>query len=152
MSEIRHFEDFTVGAALPLGEKTVTKAEIIEFASEFDAQPFHLDEEAARHTLLGGLAASGWHSCAMFQRLLVDNLLARSTSEGSPGIDKLKWLRPVRPGDTLSLTGTVLETRASRSRPTRGSVRFDFTLANQNGDPVMTLTCWIMFTRRKAAA
>ncbi|HQF29924.1 MAG TPA: MaoC family dehydratase [Hyphomicrobiales bacterium] len=152
MTTFRHFEDFHAGEVIDLGRKTVSRAEIIEFASEFDAQPFHLDEEAARKTLLGGLAASGWHSCAIFMRLLVDNLLAHSSSEGAPGVEKLKWLRPVRPDDTLSLSATVTEVKPSSSRPTRGSVHFAFTLTNQHGEPVMTLGNWIMFGRKGAAA
>lgn len=152
MTEFRHFEDFHVGETIDLGAKAVSREEIIAFAREFDPQPFHLDDEAARHTLLGGLAASGWHTCSIFMRLLADNLLNHSTSEGSPGIETLKWLRPVRPGDTLHLTAKVLETKPSRSKPSRGAVRFAFTIENQAGEAVATMKNFIMFTTRGTAS
>ena len=111
------YEDFVEGASLPLGTKVVTAEEIIEFASEFDAQPMHLDEAAGKASILGGLSASGWHTCAMFMRLLCDGFLLDSTSQGSPGIDYAKWKKPVLAGDTLTGKSTVLSTRISKSRP-----------------------------------
>jgi acyl dehydratase len=145
---LRYFEDFQPGQEFPLPPHTVSRAEIVAFAAEFDPQPFHLDETAAAGSLLGGLAASGWHTCALFMRMLCEGWLNGSASMGSPGIDTLKWLRPVRPGDVLSGRSTVLEVRASASRPDRGFVRFRHEIANARGEPVMVLENPIMFTRR----
>jgi acyl dehydratase len=131
---IRHFEDFSPGEVIPLGQKTVTAEEIIEFASEFDPASYHLDAEAGRAFGLGGLAASGWHSCAMLMRMIVDNLLAHSTSQGAPGVDVCRWLRPVNAGQTIRATATVLSTRRSSSRPEIGFVRFRFHLHDDEGD------------------
>ena len=128
---MRYFEDFAPGQEMPLEPHTVTRAEIVAFAAEFDPQPFHLDEAAAADTLLGGLAASGWHTCALFMRMLYHGWLREAASMGSPGVDSLKWLRPVRPGDVLSGRSIVLEVRALevearprlRSLPPRGDER-----------------------------
>src|SRR5690554_5721511 len=106
------FEDFQEGMTLELGEKLVTAQEIIEFASEFDAQPMHLDEDAGKASILGGLAASGWHSCAMLMRMMCDAFLLDSTSQGAPGIDYVRWMRPVLAGDTINVRTTVLATRS----------------------------------------
>ena len=143
-----HFEDFTAGQELSLATHTVTRAEIVAFAAEFDPQPFHLDEAAATDTLLTGLAGSGWHTCALFMRMLYDGWLKGTASMGSPGVDQLKWLRPVRPGDVLSGRSVVLESRPSRTRPDRGFVRFRHEVTNGRGQPVMMLENPIMFTRR----
>ena len=151
MADMHFFEDFHSGQVIDLGTKVVTAAEIVAFAREFDPQPMHVDEAAGRRSLLGGLAASGWHTCAMFMRLLCDHLLLKAASLGSPGIDRVRWLRPVRPGDTLAASGEVMETRASRSRPEIGIVRFRFTVVNQLGEPVMTVENPILFARRPAA-
>jgi acyl dehydratase len=145
---MRYFEDFQAGQELPLGPHTVTRAEIVAFAAEFDPQPFHLDEMAAADTLLGGLAASGWHTCALFMRMAYRSWLAESASMGSPGVDMLKWLRPVRPGDVLSGRSVVLATRPSQSRPDRGFVRFRHEVENARGETIMLLENPIMFTRR----
>ncbi len=147
---MRHFEDFEPGLELPLQPLTVTRAEIVAFAAEFDPQPFHLDEAAAADTLLGGLAASGWHTCALFMRMMYHGWLSETASMGSPGIDSLKWLRPVRPGDTLSGRSVVLEVRASNSRPDRGFVRFRHEVTNARGEAVMVGENPIMFLRRDA--
>ena len=149
---LRYFEDFSVGEGLPLGSHTVTRAEIVAFAAEFDPQPFHLDEAAAAETMLGGLAASGWHTTALFMRMLCDGWLNSSASMGSPGVASLKWLRPVRPGDTLSGRSVVLSTRASRSRPDRGFVHVRHEVENGRGEPVMVLENPIMIARREPAA
>src|SRR6188472_4405680 len=122
MSE-RYFEDFEPGEVLELGSRTVTEDEIIEFARQFDPQPFHLDPEAAADSVFGGLIASGWHTGAMWMRLYVDNMLGSASAQGSPGVEELRWLAPVRPGDTLHGRLTVLETTASERRPDRGTVR-----------------------------
>jgi acyl dehydratase len=145
--KLRYFEDFAVGEELALAPHTVTRAEIVAFAAEFDPQPFHLDEAAAADTLLGGLAASGWHSCALFMRMLYDGWLRQAASMGSPGVETLKWLRPVRPGDVLSGRSVVLEARASRTRPDRGFVRFRHEV-EAGSHPVMRLENAIMLARR----
>ncbi len=147
-----HFEDFSEGDALAFGEYPVTEAEIIDFARTFDPQPFHLDETAAAETLLGGLAASGWHTCAIGMRLIFDGFLAKAASLGAPGIDEVRWLKPVSPGDRLSLTGKVTAARASRSTSDRGIVTFAFALVNQDGDEVMTQVNSIMIGRRPEGA
>ena len=145
---MRYFEDFAVGQEFPFGPHKVTRAEIVAFAAEFDPQPFHLDESAAADTLLGGLAASGWHTCALFMRMCFDGWLNDSASMGSPGVDTLKWMRPVRPDDVLSGKSTVLETRASQSKPDRGFVRFRHDVFNARGEAIMMLENPIMFVRR----
>lgn len=145
---MRVFEDFTPGLVIACGSVTVTEAEIVAFASEFDPQPFHLDAEAAAHTLLGGLAASGWHSVCLVMRLICESFLLDSTSMGSPGVEEVRWLKPVRPGDTLSLTATVQEARASRSRADMGLVKFQFDLSNQRDEHVLTMSNVLMFGRR----
>jgi acyl dehydratase len=146
-----HWEDFTAGSVESYGPRLVTREEIVAFASEFDPQPMHLDEEAARATLLGGLAASGWHSCAILMRMSCDWFMLDSSSMGSPGIEEVRWLRPLRPGDQVTLRRTVVETRASKSRPDMGIAKFKYELVNQNGEAVTTLTCNIMFGRRMRA-
>lgn len=146
------FEDFTVGASISLGTKHVTAGEIVEFASEFDAQPMHMDEEAGKASVLGGLAASGWHTCAMFMRMMCDAFLLDSTSQGAPGINHARWKKPVLAGDTLSGTSTVLETRISRSRPALGFVTCRHVLVNQHGETVLELENVGMFLKRDTGA
>ncbi|MBA3517499.1 MAG: MaoC family dehydratase [Rhizobiales bacterium] len=148
---IRYFEDFQAGQELPLRTSTITRAEIVAFAAEFDPQPFHLDEAAAAETMLGGLAASGWHTCALFMRMLYHGWLSETASMGSPGVDSLKWLRPVRPDDVLSGHSIVLDITAPKSRPDRGFVRFHHEVENARGDKVMTLENPIMFGRRPSS-
>lgn len=147
---LRYFEDFQPGQELPLATHRISRAEIVAFAAEFDPQPFHLDESAAADTLLGGLAASGWHTCALFMRMLYDGWLSDCASMGSPGVDTLKWLRPVRPGDVLSGRSIVLEVRPSRSRPDRGFVRFRHEVTNAAGEMVLLLENPVMLGRRAA--
>ena len=151
MSKIA-WEDFVEGAVDSYGPHLVTRKEIIAFAAQFDPQPMHLDEEAAKDTLLGGLAASGWHTCAIVMRMMADWFVVNSTGMGSPGIEEVKWLKPVRPGDRLTLHRTILEKRASKSRPDMGLVKIAFELLNQAGVPVMTMSCIIMFGRRETPA
>lgn len=146
----RFFEDFVVGDVLRLPERQVQRSDIIAFAAEFDPQPFHLDERAAPTELTAGLSASGWHTCAMFMRMVCDAYLLDSRCMGSPGIETLKWRRPVRPGDRLTGTSTVLEARASKSRPTIGIVRFRHEVSNQSGDIVMWMENPVMLERRPA--
>ena len=144
----RYFEDFAPGQEFAFGPHTVSRQEIVAFAAEFDPQPFHMDEAAAAETLLGGLAASGWHTCALFMRMMCDGWFGATASMGSPGVDSLKWLRPVRPDDVLSGRSVVLDTRSSRSRPDRGFVRFRHEVFNGRGELVMALDNPIMFSRR----
>ena len=143
-----YFDDLAVGSVVDLGSKTVTEEEIVRFAREFDPQPFHIDPEAARHTMFGGLIASGWHTCSIAMRLLVDGLLANSSSLGSPGIEQIRWTRPVRPGDTLHATVAVLEFRMSQSKPDRGTVKMRTEVTNQHGEQVMWMESFGMFGRR----
>ena len=145
---MRYFEDFEAGQEYPFGPHPVTRQEIVAFAAEFDPQPFHLDEAAASDTLLGGLAASGWHTCALFMRMCFDGWLRESASMGSPGVDTLKWMRPVRPDDVLSGRSVVLDVRASKSKPDRGFVRFRHEIFNARGEAIMALENPIIFIRR----
>jgi len=145
------YEDFVEGASLDLGTKVVTAEEIVAFASEFDPQPMHLDEEAGRQSILGGLSASGWHTCAMFMRMLCDAFLLDSTSQGSPGIDSVRWKSPVLAGDTLKGRVTVLGKRTSKSRPRLGFVSMRTELVNQRGESVFELENTGMFLTREAA-
>ncbi|MAB00616.1 MAG: enoyl-CoA hydratase [Stappia sp.] len=152
MSTFRHFEDFTVGETIDLGSTTVTREEVLSFAREFDPQPFHLDDEAGRASVLGGLAASGWHTCSMLMRLLCDNLLLASSCNGSPGVEEVRWMRPVFPGDRLSATAEVQAARPLRSRPGLGMVTLVATVRNQDGLPVMTSRNAILFAKKDIAA
>jgi acyl dehydratase len=142
------FEDFREGDTADYGRHAVTREEIVSFAAQFDPQPMHLDEAAGAASILGGLAASGWHSCAILMRLICQGWLNESAAMGAPGIDQVKWLRPVRPGDVLGARHTVLETRVSRSKPDRGFVRFRFQLLDQAGRVAMEQENSIMFATR----
>lgn len=144
------FEDFSPGMGGTADLPVVTRDAIVAFAGEYDPQSFHLDEEAATHSFVGELIASGWHSCALLMRAIADGLLLRSTCMGAPGVDEVRWLRPVRPGDALRLRWTVGEAKASRSRPEMGLVRFRFEML-RGDEPVLTQSNWIMFGRRLSA-
>lgn len=146
-----YFEDFKVGQELRLGQRHVTEEEILAFATQFDPQPFHIDRDAAEGSIFGGLIASGWHTCSMMMRLVVDGLLSKSSSMGSPGLDSVRWLRPVRAGDTLSVVYIVKEVRASQSKPDRGVVVTLWQASNQHGEVVATVEGMGMFGRRPAA-
>ncbi|MBM0207287.1 MaoC family dehydratase [Micromonospora sp. STR1s_5] len=148
MPEI-YFEDLVPGTVTPYGAKRVTPDEITAFARDYDAQPFHLGEDTARDTFVGRLIASGWHTIGMEMRMLCDAWLLRSASMGSPGIEEVAWLKPVLPDDVLSVRQTILDAKASRSRPEMGIVRFRFETLNGAGDVVMTQTNPIMFERRE---
>ena len=152
MSDLLYFEDFAPGQTYDLGSLTVSRDEIVEFASEFDPQPFHLDEEAGKASLLGGLAASGWHTASLVMRLLATTLLNRTAGRGSPGISDLKWRRPVFPGDTLCAVARVMETKALRSKPDLGIVTVEVTATNQEGNTVLTWMNPILFARREMSA
>jgi len=138
-SEDRHFEDYVPGSVFEYGEVTVSEAEIIEFARRFDPQAMHVDPSAAARGRFDGLIASGWHTAAMVMRLLVDNFLPGRASLASPGIDELRWLRPVRPGDVLHIRVSVLEATRSRSKPDRGIVRTLVEVLNQDAVVVMSM-------------
>jgi acyl dehydratase len=147
---MRYFEDFTPGEVIELGHRTIDKDEIIAFARQFDPQPFHTDEEAAKRSIFGGLIASGWHTGSLMMRMLYDGLVKDTVSMGSPGVEELRWLRPVRPGDLLSARLTVTECVASRSKPDRGIVRSIIELRNQHGEVVVSSKGMSMFGRRPA--
>lgn len=148
---MRYFEDFAVGETQDSGPYVIRREEITEFARQFDPQPFHLDEAAGKATHFGGLVASGWHTAAIAHRLFVLGPLRDAASLGSPGVTDLRWLKPVRPGDALTLRTTVLEVTPSRSKPDRGSVKGQFEVRNQAGEVVMSYVGVIMFTRRPGA-
>jgi acyl dehydratase len=145
----RYFEDFEAGDVFELGSHTITKDEIVAFARQFDPQPFHVDEQAARDGPFDGLIASGWHTGALWMRLYVDAVVGDSISMGSPGIEELRWLQPVRPGDTLQGRLTVLETTPSSRRHDRGTVRSRGELFNQDGETVLSLVARGYFGRRR---
>jgi acyl dehydratase len=147
-----HWEDFKPGSVTEYGPRLVTRDEIVAFAAAFDPQPMHLDENAARSSMLGGLAASGWHSCCLIMRLISDGFIGRSTFMGAPGVEEVQWLAPLRPGASITVRATVLETRASRSRPDRGFVKFLFELVDMDGTRLTRLTVTPMFGRRDASA
>lgn len=147
-----HFEDFVPGRREAYGSVTMTEAEMLAFAREFDPQPMHLDAGSEQASRMGGLLASGWHTCALNMRLMADHFLLNAAGLGSPGVSSLKWLAPVRPGDTLSGTMDVLEKRASTSKPDRGFVNFRFELKNQNGQMVLEQINLIMFALRNPGA
>ncbi len=147
---IRYFEDFHVGDTFDLGNIQVTEEEILAFARQFDPQPFHTDPERAKDSIFHGLVASGWHTASLFMRLLVDGLLQETISIGSPGVDEVRWRNPVRPGDQLRASLTVLECNSSRSRPNMGVVRSACTMLNQKDEVVLTLSGIHFFGRRPA--
>ena len=137
--EDRYFEDYVPGSVHEFGSIAVEEAEMINFARRFDPQPFHIDPEAAKQSIFGGLIASGWHTASLMMRLFVDHYLSHVASLGSPGVDELRWLRPVFPGDKLSMRVTILEACLSRSKPDRGIVRSYIEVLNQSSEVVMTM-------------
>jgi acyl dehydratase len=146
--ETLYWEDFSVGESIEMGRHTFSEEEIIAFARQFDPQPFHIDSEAAKQSIYGGLIASGWHTCSIGMRMMCDTYINRSISMGSPGVDNIRWLKPVRPGDTLVYSRTVLEARPSRSRPDAGLVKSRWEAVNQRGETVLTMEGWGMLARR----
>ena len=143
-----YFEDFKVGQIIPLGTRRVTAEEIVVFAQQFDPQPFHLDEAAGKRSIYGGLIASGWHTCAMAMRMACDTYILDSSSTGSPGFDELRWLKPVRAGDTIRAEFEVVEILPSRTRPDRGLVVADWRVYNQHDELLMTMRGKGGFLRR----
>jgi acyl dehydratase len=148
-SENRYFEDYVAGSVHEFGSIAVEEAEMIAFAKRYDPQIFHIDPEAAKQTIFGGLIASGWLTSGLIMRLYSDHYLSHVASLGSPGIDELRWLKPVRPGDVLSLRVIVLETNRSRSKPERGIVRSFIEVLNQNAEVVMSMKAVNFFLCRE---
>lgn len=154
MSEIVYFEDVAVGSSNEFGPLTISREEIIAFASEFDPQPFHLSDEAAAQTHFGSLASSGWHTTALTMKMMIaawqDNPGVQAASLGAMGVDELRWLQPVRPGDTLRGRSEVIDKKASKSRPEMGIVKTQVTIFNQRDEPVLTMKPIAMFRTRPA--
>jgi acyl dehydratase len=146
------FEDFPPGRYGTFGPRHVTREEIIAFAAEFDPQPMHLDEEAAKRSMLKGLSGSGWHLCSIVMRMMFDGYIGRTASLGSPGVSELKWLAPFRPGDDLTLDVDVVEARVSRSRPETGIVTFKCSVRNAAGLALAEMVSPIIVKRRAALA
>ncbi|MCC6657984.1 MAG: MaoC family dehydratase [Rhodocyclaceae bacterium] len=144
-----YWEDFPAGKVIEFGGVTLTQEEIVRFAKEFDPQPFHIDEEAAKHSMFGGIIASGWHTCALCMRMTCDAYLLETASLGSPGVDSLRWLKPVRPGDTLRVRCVTLEARPMESKPHIGLVRNRWEVLNQHGEEVMQMEGYGMLRRRQ---
>lgn len=151
MDKRYHWEDFPAGTVREFGATTVTREAIVDFARQFDPQPFHVDEEAAKNSLFKGLCASGWHTAAMTMRMVCDEYLLDSASLGSPGLESLRWMKPVFPGDTLRVRMEVSEARPMGSRPNVGLVRSTWTVFNQRDEAVMSMESWAMFKRREPA-
>jgi acyl dehydratase len=144
-----YFEDFAVGDETLFGHYDVTREEVIEFAQKYDPQPFHLSDEAAAKTHFGRLAASGWHTCAMTMAVIARRVVAEGQAGlGSPGIDELRWLKPVYPGDRLTVRGKILEATPSRSKPHIGTIRTETIVTNQDGIDVMRYTSFVMYLRQ----
>lgn len=144
-----YFEDLEVGRETEFGQYEVTREEVLEFARKYDPQPFHLSDEAAAKTHFGRLAASGWHTCAMTMAVIVRHMAREPQAGlGSPGVDELRWLKPVYPGDTLTVRGRILEKTPSRSKPEIGSFRTQTEVTNQDGVPVMRFTSIVLIRRR----
>ncbi len=146
-----YLEDFPAGERRRLGSRTITEDEIVRFARDFDPQPFHIDRAAAEASMYRGLIASGWHTCALAMRMLCDAYLLAAASLGSPGVDEIRWLKPVRPNDTLTVYSTVLESRVSRSKPDRGVIFTEVDVRNQRDEIVLTMRSMGLILRRPAA-
>jgi acyl dehydratase len=146
------FEDFPPGRLGSFGPRHVTREEILAFAAEFDPQPMHLDEEAASRSMLRGLSGSGWHLCSIMMRMMFDGFIGRTASMGSPGVDELRWLAPLRPGDDLTLDVDILQARPSRSRPETGIVTFKAVARNAAGQALCEMISPIIVRRREDAA
>jgi acyl dehydratase len=145
------FEDFPVGRLGTYGPRHVSREEILAFAAEFDPQPMHLDEEAAKKTMLQGLSGSGWHLCSLMMRMMVDGFIGRAASLGSPGVNDVRWLAPLRPGDDLMLEMDVTEARVSKSRPETGIVTFKGVVRNASGQALCEMVSPIIIGRREGA-
>jgi acyl dehydratase len=150
--ELLYWEDLRDSARAEMGRHTFTAEDIIAFARQFDPQPFHVDPEAAKKSFFKGLIASGWHTCCMAMRLMVEKYVNRSASLGSPGLDNIRWLAPVRAGDTITYYRITTSARASESKPEIGLLQSRWEAVNQRGETVMTMEGWGMFRRRNPAA
>ena len=148
---MRFYEDFAVGEVVEFGDRLVSAQEIVAFARDWDPQPFHLDAQAAKDSQIGELIASGWHTGCLLMRMMCDEYLLDSASEGAPGVDELRWLKPVRPSDRLRARRTTLSARVSNSRPGIGILAFAYELSNQNGETVLTMRGSSFMRRREAA-
>jgi len=146
-----YWEDFTPGRVFETPTRTLSEEDIVRFAREYDPQIFHTDAEAARATPFGGLIASGWQTCGITMRLMCDGYLLETSCAGSPGLEELRWLKPVRPGDTLRLKTTVLESTPSGKQPNRGTVLFRWDTLNQNDEIVLSMRGRQLFLRRTSA-
>ena len=146
---MRHWEDFQVGQVVEVGPITVSEAEIVEFAKQFDPQPFHIDPEAAKQSPFGGLIASGWHTAAMMMRILIDRFIDGEASLGSPGLGPIRWKLPVRPGDVLRVRARVLDSRISQSKPDRGMLTFEVEVINGRDEVVMVVENWLAILRTR---
>jgi acyl dehydratase len=145
-----YWEDFTPGQTDEIGRHTFTEQEMIEFARQFDPQPFHTDPEAAKQSFFGGLIASGWHTCAIAMRLMVQKYIGQAASAGSPGVDNIRWRAPVRPGETITYRRVILAARPSESKPDLGLLQTRTEALNQRGEIVMTMEGWGLFRRAPA--
>jgi len=143
-----YWEDFTVGRKMEFGAMEVTEEDIIEYATEFDPQSFHIDKEAASEHFFGGIIASGWHTAAMCMRMMVDGYLNNSATMGSPGVEQLRWKKPVRPGETLHVTAEITDRSLPRSKLELGFVKFSHIVCNQDGEVKMTMISSGMFLRK----
>lgn len=148
----RYLEDIKIGNKFAFGRYEVTEQEIIEFSEKYDPQRIHTDPEFAAQSDVGGLIASGWHTCGMFMRMMVDEVMGEDTGMVSPGVEEIRWLRPVRPGDVLRAEGEVVGARPSRSKPDRGIVQMRYHVFNQDGDAVMSVTTNSFVRRRERSA
>jgi len=146
--EDRYLEDYVVGSVHEVGTISVTEKEVIDFAKRFDPQTFHMDPQGAKKTRFGGIIASGWHTCALVMRLLVDNYLSKVANITSPGVDEIRWIKPVRPGEELSIRATVLAIRPFRSRPESGLMTYSVEVINQGREVVMTMKAMGIMLRR----
>jgi acyl dehydratase len=145
---MKYWEDFQIGERAELGRHTFTEEEIVEFGRRYDPQPFHIDAQNAKQSAFGGLIASGWQTCAIGMRLMVEGYIRQTVSLGSPGIDNIRWVKPVRPGDTIAYSRIVLESRASTTRKGVGLVKHRWEAVNQRGELVLTMEGWGMFGRK----
>ena len=146
--DLIYFEDLEIGQKIKLGSINVSKKEIISFAKKFDPQPFHMNETKAKESIFGGLCASGWHTCSLFMRILYDGFLINSAALGSPGMDEIRWLRPLRPGETITGIGEVIKKTPSKSKPKIGSLIINYKVFNKNNELIMTLIGISIFKKK----
>ena len=146
--DLIYYEDLEIGQKIKLGSISISKNEIISFAEKFDPQPFHTNEIKAKESIFGGLCASGWHTCSLFMRILYDGFLINSAALGSPGMDAIRWLQPLRPGETITGIGEVIKKTPSKSRPEIGSLIINYEVFNKNNELIMTLIGISIFKKK----